>query len=193
MPALTNRISSYVFGGRNRVALRSQTDDVTFDSTINITKDRSATATTHAIEKGADITDHVSSDPLSISFTAIISDADYDPLDPASFFNKKVGERLTLLKTWVDSKEVLSFFGYEEDEVIENVIIESYSEEQNVDLGQGRQIQFKLKQINIVDSKTQDIPLRNGVTKKGSSQPSTVSTTGNAGVNKPMCSSIGGG
>lgn len=190
MPSLANRISNGfgLFGADGQTSLKSSSDSIVFDSTTSISIDRSASVTNHAIEKGSDVTDHVSSDPITVNFSAIISDADWDPLDPMSFFNKNVKERLDLLKQWMDNKEILKYFYYGES--IENVVIESYSEEQSVDLGQGRQLQFKLKKINIVESKTVDAK---SPVKKGLTQPAKASISGNAGANKPSCSAVRGG
>ncbi|EQA35203.1 hypothetical protein LEP1GSC047_1718 [Leptospira inadai serovar Lyme str. 10] len=163
-------------------------DQVIFDSTITVSKEVSGKGTNHAIEKGADVTDHINYEPLTMHLTAIISDSNYFP-----FFHLRgtVEDRLAMLETWMMSKEILNYSVYDYG-TIKNVFIESYKEDSTIDTGDGRQIELTLKQIIIVDSKSQDIPLRNGVTKKGPSPPSSTSTTGNAGASKPVCSSVGG-
>ncbi|PJZ49216.1 phage baseplate protein [Leptospira saintgironsiae] len=185
MPALVQRAKSALFGERVQAYLSSSGTDLTLDSTISITKDRSANITSHAIEKGADITDHVADEPIGISLSAVISDADWDPLDPLAFLNKTVRERLDLLYQWMDNKEIVTFYSYDED--IENLIVESVSEEQTVDLGSGRKLSLKLKKINIVEAKKAEVTLKSPVPKTGQAATATKQVSGNAGVGKGVC------
>lgn len=163
--AIIQRISDAIFGGNSRTFLTDGTDDVLFDTTFEISKDSSATVTRHAIEKGSDVTDHIVQEPKSYSLSVIISDADLSLLDPFSFFNKSVTERLTILNRWKVSGEVLKFASYNED--IESLVIENLSETYSSDTGEAIGLSIGLKKINIVSSQTSTLTLKQGVTSKG--------------------------
>ncbi|GBF38535.1 phage baseplate protein [Leptospira johnsonii] len=188
MPAIVQRAKSLFYGERTQTYLKGDGTDLIFDSTISISKDRSANATSHAVEKGSDITDHVTDEPIGISLTAIISDSDWDPLDPLSFINKKVKERLSLLYDWMDKKVIIAFYSY--DEIIESLIIESVSEEQAVDLGDGRKLSLRLKKIVIAEPRKVEVTLKSPVPKTGAAATATKQVSGNAGASKSICSGL---
>ncbi|PJZ24402.1 hypothetical protein CH352_14410 [Leptospira hartskeerlii] len=188
MPAIVQRAKSLIFGERVQTYLKGDGTDLTFDSTISISKDRSANSTNHAVEKGANITDHVTDEPIGISITAIISDSDWDPLDPISFLNKKVKERLSLLYDWMDKKVIISFYSY--DEIVESLIIESVSEEQAVDLGDGRKLTLKLKKIIIAEPRKVEVTLKSPIPKAGATATATKQVSGSAGANKNLCGGL---
>ncbi|MGJ4748378.1 phage baseplate protein [Leptospira sp. SA-E8] len=188
MPSIVQRAKSFLNDERTQTYLKGDGTDLKFDSTISISKDRTANATNHAVEKGSDITDHVTDEPIGVSLTAIISDSDWDPLDPLSFVNKKVKERLSLLYDWMDKKVILAFYSY--DEIIENLIIESVSEEQAVDLGDGRKLSLKLKKIVIAEPRKTEVTLKSPVPKTGAAATATKQVSGSAGANKSICGGL---
>ncbi|TGK04166.1 hypothetical protein EHQ53_03185 [Leptospira langatensis] len=185
--SLVQKVTS-LLDEKNQTSLSSNSTSIVFDSTISISKDRAASVSSHAVEKGAQISDHITTEPTNISVTAVITDADWDPLDPFSFLNKTVSDRLGILKDWMDDREVLIFNSYEGD--YENLIIESLTEEQSVELGKGRQISLKLKEIVIVSSNTTATPVGSEITKAGATSTATTQISGSAGITKPMSAGV---
>lgn len=184
--SITEKISDALLGTRSRTFLSDQINDVLFDSTMSLDKAQGAQVTTHAVEKGSDVQDHIKYDPESISLSVVISDDVLSTTDPASFLSKSVSERLDQLKDWRDDRKLLTFYSYEED--IENVVIESYAENRTVATGKGRALTINLKKINIASSV--QVQIVTPVPKAGATATKKATTSTPTAVSKSMLKSL---
>jgi hypothetical protein len=172
--SLSEKISDAIQGTRSRTFLSDGDNDVLFNSTLSIQESQSAQITTHAVEKGSDVQDHIKYDPETVTLSIVITDDDLSVTDPMSFLNKTVSERLDQLKTWRDERELLTFYSYEKD--YEDFAIESFGSDQSIDYGSGRSLSLTLKKIVIASSVTVDITTPT-VPKVGSVAKKSTSTT----------------
>lgn len=184
--SLTEKISDAILGTRSRTFLSDQINDVLFDSTMSIDKAQGAQVTTHAVEKGSDVQDHIKYDPEGISLSIVITDDVLSVTDPTSFLAKSVSERLDQLKTWRDERKLLTFYSYEED--IEDVVIETFNENRTAATGKGRALTINLKKMNIVSSA--QVNIATPVPKAGATATKKATTSTPTAVNKSMLKSL---
>jgi hypothetical protein len=186
MPAIKQEISNAVSGIRTRAFLSDDSDDVVLNVTTTINDSDFVDVTRHAIEDGADVTDHVASRPGKFTFEAILTDDDFDALNPTSFFNKTIEERFEIISGWIDNKTVLTYYGHETD--IENVVIESISRRRQLNTGSGVTVSITLSKITIAESVETDVNVQSTQPK---GKTATKSQTTQSNANSPA-STAGG-
>jgi len=179
--ALSSKISDAITGGRSQAFLSDGIFDVLFDAVIDKTDSNNFSVSRHTIEDGADVTDHVHSDPLSIDINAVLTDDDFDLLDPTGFIDETIEDRLETLEIWRDEKPILTYFGHETD--IEDLVISNFTTTKTLDTGDGIGITISLTKINVVAAQIEAISLSN-VTAKGATSKGTSKKAGNATTKK---------
>jgi hypothetical protein len=184
--SLTEKLSEVVTGTRSRTFLSDGSNDVLLNSTLSIQRSQSAQITTHAVEKGSDVQDHIKYDPDSLTISAVITDDDLSVTDPTSFLNKTVQDRLDILEEWKIEKKLIIFYSYDTD--FEDYAIESFAEERSNDYGNGRSISLTLKKINIASSQT--VEITTPVPKVGSRAKKQTSTTNGVSQTKSLLKSL---
>lgn len=175
MAQVVERISDAISGQKTRAFLSDGIDDVVFDVIITENDSDSLNVTRHAVEDGSDVTDHVNSTPRKFSIDAILTDADLDVLNPVSFLNKTIDERLDVIDKWIKKKKVLTYYGHDKD--IEDVIVQSISRKRSQSTGDGLEVSLSIDKINIVSSVQQNIDIKTTV-PKGKTATQTQTTPG---------------
>lgn len=134
-------------------------DSIELDVTKSLSFSRSASVTSHAVEQGADITDHAKQEPKTISISAVIYDSEIFGLGSVAWTDKSVIEKLAILNQWMDESKPLFFLGYSSDKVeIPMVLITSMTESKPQKTGGfSRELQITLTKINITTSETTSI------------------------------------
>lgn len=181
---ITERVTNAV-GGRIRAFISDGSLDVQFDVILNFTENHAIEVTQHAIQDGADITDNI--DPKTEDYTidAILTDDDYDILDPTSLTNPTIKERIDYLKLFKEYKEVLTYYGQDED--IEDVIIYSMSKAKTQETGKGVRLSIGLKKISVAVAQSVEAPTvtkQNSVNQKGQNPKGTNGKTGDVAAKK---------
>jgi hypothetical protein len=177
---ITERVTN-ALGGRTRAHLSSLAMDVQLDVVLNFSSNNAIEVTQHAIQDGADITDNI--DPKTEDYTidAILTDDDYDILDPTSLTNPTIKERLDYLEVFIKYKYVLTYYGQDGD--IEDVIISSMSKSKTQETGRGVRLSIGLKKINVAVAQSVEAPTvtkQNSVNQKGQNPKGTNSKMGDA-------------
>lgn len=194
MAQIVEQISDALQGLRTRSFLSDNIQDVLFDVTIEDSEEDINEVTRHAIEDGNDITDHVIEIPKRLSVRAVFSDDVLDLLDPTTFFNASIEDRLEILNRWVGQKQILTYYGHETDLI--NVVIESLVKSKNQDVGEGVEIDIALVKVNLVSPEQVEIEVKPKLKKKGQTPSQTQSTAGNTSsaalANKSWLSSLFG-
>lgn len=191
MAQIVEQISDAIKGQRTRAFLSDGVDDIILDVVISDNESDTLQVTRHTIEDGSDITDHVNTKPKKFSVEAIFTDDDLDLLNPGSFFNKTISERLDVINAWIEQKIVLTYYGHTKD--FEDVVIESIGRKKALATGEGISISLKIAKINIVESIQTDVTIKT-TRKKGKTAKQTDSSPGDAskGGNKSWAKSIFG-
>jgi len=189
--AISNKISDAIFGGRSQAFLSDGIRDFLFDSVIDFTINDSFNVTSHAVEEGIGITDNVDSNPQTVSISAILTDNDFDLLDPTEFFDATIEERFDVLDVWRTEATILTYYGHETD--IENVVITDFSRNKNPDVGEGWSVEVSLREIEVATYQKQAISLSEA-TSKGVTSKGKASKAGNAtsGKSKSILSRLSG-
>lgn len=164
MANIVEQISDAFKGQRTQAFLSDGTDNVLFNVTISTTETDTNEVTSHAVEQGADITDHIIEKPKQFSFNAVLSDNDLSIINPSGFFEESIEDRKKILDKWIKNKTLLTYYGHETD--IDNIVIESITKSKTRDTGEGLSLDIKIRQINIVESTTVDIDIT-PIIKKG--------------------------
>jgi hypothetical protein len=190
--ALSSKLSDALLGGRSQAFLSDGIFDVVLDSVMEISENDAFVVTKHTIEDGADISDHIKSDPKTVEISAILTDNDFDLLDPFSFFDETIEDREETLEIWKDDKPILTYFGHEKD--IEDVVISNISRSKNQDTGEGLAIDISLVKVNVAFFLVSAISL-SAVTAKGATSKGTSKKAGTATAskNKSILKSLTGG
>jgi len=175
--AIVEQISDAIKGQRTQAFLSDGIDNVLFDVVISDNEADTLQVTRHTIESGSDITDHVNTKPKKFSIEAVLTDDDLDLLNPGSFFNKTIGERLDVIKLWIEDKAILTYYGHTKD--IEDVVIESVGRKKTLATGEGISISLKIAKVNIVESVQTDVTVAT-TRKKGKTAKQTDTNPGNA-------------
>jgi hypothetical protein len=165
---LTENVTNAV-GIRTRAYLSDGVYDVQLDVINSFNINYSVDVTQHAIQDGADITDNIDPKTEDYSIDAILTDDDWDVLNPESFTNPTIKERLDRLDNFRVQKFVLTYFGQEDE--VDNVVISSMSKSKAKDTGAGVRLSIGLKKVNVATAQTVDAPVtkQNDVNAKGQS------------------------
>ena len=162
----TDAISSAIRGSKPRAFMSDGTNEVLFDVILSDVESDQLQVTRHAIEDGADVTDHVIDNPKDFSFEAVLTDDDIDPLDPNTFKNKKIDERLKIIQGWLDNKTILSYYGQDND--YSSVVISGIARNKAQGIGEGIRLSIGLAKITIAKSQVSEITVKT-TTAKGKS------------------------
>ena len=173
--AITSKISSAISGGRAHAFLSDELDDIVFDTVLNYTAKDTFQVTSHAIEDGGDVSDHVIAKPHEISFSTVLTDDDFSLLDPTSFFNATVQDRFDILELWRDDKPILTYYGHKTD--VENLVLTSVTRNKNLDTGNGWGVDISLVVINVAVAVQTEVKL-SAVSKKGPTSKGTSTKAG---------------
>lgn len=188
---ITERVTN-ALGGRTRAHLSSRAMDVQLDVVLNFSSNNAIEVTQHAIQDGADITDNINPKTEDYTIDAILTDDDYDILDPTSLTNPTIKERLDYLEVFIKFKYVLTYYGQDED--IEDVIISSMTKSKTQDTGRGVRLSIGLKKINVAVAQSVEAPTvskQNSVNQKGQNPKGTNSKTATPASNKSIAKKIG--
>lgn len=175
--ALSSKISDALFGGRSQAFLSDGLFDLVLDVVKTYTENDSSKITIHTIEDGADIADHIDDSPKSITISAIITDDDWDILDPSGFFDDTIEDRFQTFEYWKTNKMLLTYYGHETD--IEDVVLTNFTRNKNLDTGAGWGIDISLQQVTIASYTTAAITL-SAITQRGTTSRGTSSRAGSA-------------
>ncbi len=179
--SLSDKINDAITGGRSQAFLSDGINDVLLNTVITYSESVYSDVSSHTIEDGANIEDHVSNNPKSFSISAVLSDNDYDLLDPSGFTNLTIEDRFSLLESWREYKAVLIYYGHEFD--IEDVIITSVTKDKNKDTGSGWEISIDFQEVKTASYMTAQFSAnatenQNAVTQKGAAAKGTDAKAG---------------
>jgi hypothetical protein len=160
---------------------------------ISFSESQQADVTQHAIQSGADITDNVNNRTEEYTVEAVLTDDDYDILDPTSLTNPTIKERMDYLLLFKNNKQTLTYFGQDQD--IENLIIASLNKSKTLETGKGVKLSIGLKKINVATAQSVEAPTtakQNSANQKGQTPKGTNGKTGDAtaGKNQSMLKGI---
>lgn len=163
---LTESVTN-VLGIRTRAYLSDGILDTKLDIINSFNESHQVDVSQHAIQSGADITDNIDPKTEDYSIDCILTDDDWDVLNPTSFINPSIKERLDNLNFYKVTKSVLTYFGQEDE--IPNVVISSMTKSKSKDVGAGIRLSIGLKRISVATAQTVDAPViqQNGVNNKG--------------------------
>lgn len=170
--ALTSKISDAILGGRSQAFLSDGVNDVVLDAVLSFTEENQFAVSRHTVEEGADISDHIDSKPRKWNVTAILTDDDFDLLDPSNFFDPTIEDRFEIFETWREEKPFLNYYGHEND--IEDVEITNLTKTYSDSVWT---ITFSITKINVATYQTADISLST-TTQKGATSKGSTSKTG---------------
>jgi hypothetical protein len=188
---LTESVTN-VLGIRTRAYLSDGILDTKLDIINSFNENHQVDVSQHAIQSGADITDNIDPKTEDYSIDCILTDDDWDVLNPTSFINPSIKERLDNLNFYKVTKSVLTYFGQEDE--IPNVVISSMTKSKSKDVGAGIRLSIGLKRINVATAQTVDAPViqQNGVNNKGQSPKGATSkdATATSKKNQSLLKSI---
>lgn len=170
--ALTSKISDAILGGRSQAFLSDGIKDVVFDAVLSFSEVNEFAVSRHTVEEGADIADHIDSKPRKWNVTAILTDDDFDLLDPSNFFDPTIEDRFEIIETWREEKPFLTYYGHEND--IEDIEISNLTKTYSDSVWT---ITFSMTKINVATFETADISLST-TTQKGATAKSSTSKAG---------------
>lgn len=117
---------------------------VEFDALVEENIDYDAKVTTKAIEKGADISDHMKAEPFTASLGGVmVEDAD---------------AKLSALKKFQEDGELLTYIGKSS---LENVVITSIQVEHTVKNFEGFDFSLRIQEVKIASPETFKISVKN--------------------------------
>jgi len=190
---LTESVTN-VLGIRTRAYLSDGILDTKLDIINSFSENHQVDVSQHAIQSGADITDNIDPKTEDYLIDCILTDDDWDVLNPASFINPSIKERLDNLNFYKVTKSVLTYFGQEDE--IPNVVISSMTKSKSKDVGAGIRLSVGLKRISVAIAETVDAPVvqQNGVNNKGQQPKGTKAdpTKTPAGIPPSKLKVIGG-
>jgi len=166
-------------GIRTRAYLSDGGVDIMLNAVENLTESAISEVTSHAIQEGADITDNVNPRSKDYNINAILTDNDLDILNPLSFVNYTISERLEILDLWRELKSTLIYYGQDGD--LENLQLSSITKNKTLETGEGLGLQISLKEINVATAETVEVGETgklNTPTKKGNTPKGTGSNSG---------------
>lgn len=142
-----------------------------FDTAESVVKDFPNKATTHPIEDGSPITDHVVSEPRKITVTAVISDAafQFNENDPftelsgsADGIVRRVpvkGRALAALNALQEIRDAREIFQMETaDEVFSDMVFTQFQVPRDASTGDAVRVKFTAQQISTVQRSFVNIP-----------------------------------
>lgn len=187
--ALSQQITAALLGNRVQSFLSDGIYDVLFDSMISFTESDNSTVSRHTIEDGADITDNINSTPKKINLSVVMTDDDWDILNPFSFINETMEDRFETLEFWKITKPILTYFGHETD--IEDVVLTGVTKNKNLDVGAGWGLDISLERVEIASFFVVAISLSTA-RAKGATSKGTANKAGSAAAskNKSILSSL---
>lgn len=187
--SISDKLNEAVLGGP-LAFLSDEIADVTFDAVTNFSKTTSSQITRHAIERGADVTDHVIDEPRTYNIEIIMSNYHINPIDPVSLGGQTILERIAILDEWRAAKQILSYYGPEE--TIDNLIIASRSESRDSEMGlDGVRMSLTLQEVTLAESVTVDIEIKQPIPQTGlAASRSNSSTSTSAPAKKSMLRSL---
>jgi hypothetical protein len=171
---LTESVTN-VLGKITRAYLSDGALDVQLDIINSFSESHQIDVTQHAIQSGADITDNIDPKTEDYSLDCILTDDDWDVLNPTNFINPSIKERIDSLILFKETKSILTYYGQEDE--ISDVVISSMTKSKSKDVGAGIRLSIGLKKINVATAQTVDAPViqQNGVNNKGQSPKGTTS------------------
>ena len=160
--------------------------DVLIDVITKVSMPESSTTTDHALEDGEQITDHVKSNPITISLTGIILD--------------DTQEKVLKLRKYREAGEIIDF---DYMTSLKHVVITDFSHDYEAKIKDGYAFTMTLKQIKVAKVAkfvSVSIPVKKQtktVSKKGRQQtkktPTSASKTNKSKYTTPPKNSSGGG
>lgn len=138
-----------------------------FDTAESVVKDFPSKVTSHPIESGSTITDHVVSQPRKITVNAVISNAsflfaDNDPLTEVGADGRRVpvaGRALSALNQLEEIRDNREKFTLEtRDEMFENMVFISFQVPRDKSTGDAARIKFTAQQIETVQRRFATVP-----------------------------------
>lgn len=163
----------------------------------------SASVASHALENGSEVSDHVHAQPASFSVTTFLVDKNDLMSSAASLVlgsDKSVDEKITQLKEWHESGELLvysgpvfsGFFEKGYDMYVEDVVISSMSIGRGVDKGAGLEVTLSLRKITIADTQMMSVNLPQPVKKAGAKGKTSTGKTSATAKSRSILSKMFG-
>lgn len=112
--------------------------DVVFSSTTEETLSLKNSITSEPVESGSAITDHVKSEPKSISINGVI-------------VGKDAAQKFSKLSIYAEKAQLGKYVGRV---ILDNCVIESFSSTRNKDVGNGYEFTMTLTEVPIVSKQT---------------------------------------
>lgn len=117
---------------------------VEFDALVEENIDYDAKVTSKAVEKGADISDHMKAEPFTASLSGImVEDAD---------------AKLEALKKFQEESELISYIGKSS---LQNVVITSFQVEHTVKNFEGFNFSIRIQEVRIASPETFKVSVKN--------------------------------
>ena len=138
---------------------------VKFDAHLQENIDYDADVTSKAVEKGADISDHMKAKPFTASLSGVMIE--------------NANAKLSALKKFQEDGELLSFIG---KSVLQNVVITSIQVEHTVENFEGYNFDIRIQEVRIASPETFKISVKNPTSgKQDKKTASRVKKTTNEG------------
>ena len=137
-----------------------------------------AKLSSHAVELGADISDHVKPGQKSIGLSCKLADLDFVGASFASL-DKTIKEKMDLLESWVTDSKLLFYLGYSSDKLeIPLVAITNLKISKPLKGGtNSRDISISLTKLEVVESATRSLALKSQTKTKQSQGTKTTTAT----------------
>ena len=137
-----------------------------------------AKLSSHAVELGADISDHVKPGQKSIGLSCKLADLDFVGASFASL-DKTIKEKMDLLESWVTDSKLLFYLGYSADKLeIPLVAITNLKIAKPLKGGtNSRDISISLTKLEVVESATRSLALKSQTKTKQSQGTKTTTAT----------------
>lgn len=152
-----------------------------------------AKLSSHAVELGADISDHVKPGQKTINLSCKLADLDFVGNSVGNFMDKTTKEKMDLLESWVTKSKLLFYLGYTSDKLeIPLVAITSLKISKPLKGGtNSRDISISLTKLEVVESATRSLALKSQTkTKQSQGTKATTATPAKPAVTTKVSSGL---
>lgn len=124
---------------------------IMFDTAESVVKDMPSRTTEHPVETGAQITDHIVTDPISIQVEGFFSDAAFR-VDPSDDFDLGPGRAAAILAELDAVRKARELLVVEtRDIVYRNMVLTDFRVPRDGDTGDAGRVQITFRQITLVE------------------------------------------
>lgn len=131
-------------------------DGFLIDATVSQSHDRSFQVTSHPVEAGADVTDHVRALPVRLTLDCVVSNAPLEPVASAREIDTRPSDDAHAHMKALQKRPVT----VETDlEVYQNMVLESLTEPVTAQTGDGLRFTAVFQQIELVTNERATVPV----------------------------------